>query len=82
MDTMKIITKQAIAYYVDEAEKVNAKTKTVAQLRKALRSMLYTASELSTDEKVIATAKDVRTALLHRARAVKSSAKRREAQAA
>lgn len=73
---MNASTKARYDYYVNEAARIDPKSKSVAQLRKALLTMEYTAAELRSDDDVIAAAKDSRTALLHRARAVKSAAKR------
>lgn len=75
---MNASTQARYDYYVNEAAKVDP-AKTVAQLRKALLTFDYTAAELKTDEQVRQAAKEARTALLHRARAVKSSAKRKAA---
>lgn len=75
---MNASTKARHDYYINEAARIDSKTKTIAQLRKALLTMEYSAVELVTDEQVIACAKDSRTALLHRARAVKSAAKRQQ----
>lgn len=73
---MNSATQARYDYYVNEAAKIDTKSKTIRQLRSALLKMEYTANELVTDEQVLTAARDSRTALLHRARAVKSSAKR------
>lgn len=75
---MNASTQSRIDYYVTEAAKVDP-SKTVAQKRKALIAFGYSPAEVKDDETVIAEAKATRTALLHRARAVKSSAKRNQA---
>lgn len=75
---MNASTQSRYDYYVTEAAKVDP-AKTVAQKRKALISFGYSPAEVKTDEQVVTEAKATRTALLHRARAVKSSAKRSKA---
>lgn len=67
-------TQARIDTYLAEADFF--KTATKAKLVRELKSLGYTATELDSAEKISEAAKVERTARLHRARAVRSSAKR------
>lgn len=68
-----------IAEYVEIAENLDTRTAKAATVRKQLRALGYELSEISSQDQLVAAAKQERTAMLHRARAVKSTAKRRQA---
>lgn len=68
-----------IAEYVALAAALDVRTSKAATIRKTLVSLGYERSEIASQDALVEAARQERTAMLHRARAVKSTAKRRAA---
>lgn len=65
--------------YVALAAALDVRTSKATTIRKTLVTLGYERSEIASQDALVAAAKQERTAMLHRARAVKSTAKRQAA---